>query len=322
MARPRKSDKHLPPCVYLNHGAYYHVRAGKWARLGSELPAALAEYGRLFGAVRGTMPELIGTVLAYLRPRLAKSTYAQYAIAAKKLQHIFAEYSPEQVQAKHVAQVKVALAATPNMANRVLSFLRQVFDYAVEQQLVPANPAIGIKRHAEAKRTRLLTPDERDRILAHCGPRLRCVVELCYLTGQRIRDVLGIRVADLLDDGIAFRQQKTGARLIVRWTPELRATVERAKALGGNVRALTLLYNRRGKAPDYRTIADQWRAACAAAGVEDANLHDLRAAAATAVGRAQAGALLGHASEANTARYLRSKDVPIVDGPGRVFGAK
>jgi integrase len=74
---------------------------------------------------------------------------------------------------------------------------------------------------------------------------------------------------------------------------------------------------RRGKAPDYLTVRDQWDKACAAAGVADADLRDLRAMAVPAA-KAQGknlSALLGHTSPAMTARYLRDKEVPVVDGP-------
>jgi integrase len=317
MGRPRKTDKHLPPCVYHNHGAYYLVRGGKWIPLGHDLSTALAEYGRTYNSPKGTMPALIDTVLEHVRPRLARASYEQYRIAAGKLKNILAEFAPNQVKQKHVAQIKLALANTPNMANRVLSFLRQVFDYALEQQLVDSNPAIGIKRHKEAKRQRLLSAAEFQAIRSAAGDRLQVIMDLAYLTGQRIGDVLCIRVTDLLEDGIAFAQQKSGVRLVVRWSPDLRSVVERAKTLHGNIRALTLLHNRRGKAPDYRTVRDQWDAACAAAAVTDANLHDLRAMSLTAAkGEGKdATALAGHASPAMTARYLRDRQAPIVDGP-------
>jgi len=84
-------------------------------------------------------------------------------------------------------------------------------------------------------------------------------MDLLFYSGQRVVDALSIRYADLRAEGIYFEQDKTDARLTVRWTPELGAVVDRAKALqGDNVRALTLLHNRRGKAPDYRTVRDQW----------------------------------------------------------------
>jgi integrase len=324
MARPRKLNKNLPPCVYPKHGAYYLVRAGKWTRLGSDLPSALAAYARLYVEAKGTMPLLIETVLLHIKPRVAESTHAQYAIAARKLQSILAEFSPEQVLPKHVAQIKLALGKTPNMANRVLSFLRQVFDYALEQQLVDSNPAIGIKRHREAKRERLITQEEYQAIYAQAGPRLQVIMDLLYLTGQRVDDVLHIRRADLLDAGIAFEQQKTGARLVVKWTPELEDVVARAKRLHGRVETLTLLRGRTGKAPDYRSVREQWDKACQAAGVPDAHLHDLRAMAATAVGKDQASALLGHADARTTRIYLRGREIPVVEGPSfrRLIDAK
>lgn len=213
------------------------------------------------------------------------------------------------------------MAKTPNMTNRLLSFGRQVFDFALEHQIVGTNPFVGIRRHAEKKRRRLITQAEFAAIRAAAGARLQVVMDVLYFTGQRIDDVLNIRVHDLVEDGIYFKQKKTGAELIVRWTPELRAVVERAKALGGNVRALTLLYNRRGKAPDYRSVYLQWQTACEKAAVEDAHLHDVRAMAATEVGAERATALLGHADARTTRIYLRDRSVPVVDGPRKVLGA-
>lgn len=304
--------------MHFKHGAYYLIKGGKWIRLGTDLSASLAEYGRKIDASKGGMSKLIDTALEHIKSRgLAAATIEQYTVAAEKLKRIMVEFSPAQVKGKHVAQIKVAMAGTPNMANRVLSFLRQVFDYAVEQQIVESNPALGIKRHKEKKRGRLISREEFDAIYAKAGPRLQVIMDLLYLSAQRITDVLGIPVRNLLDQGIAFAQQKTGARLIVRWTPELRAVVARAKTLHGNVRALTLLHNRRGRAPDYRTIKDQWDAACAAAGVLDAHLHDVRAMSLTAAKNQGKNptALAGHTNQAQTDRYLRDREIPVVDGP-------
>lgn len=324
MPRPRKHNRHLPPCVYESHGAFYLAKHGRWEPLGRSLPAALAEYARRFDAGKaGGLGPFIDDAFARMRSRaarpLARSTIEQYTVAAGKLKHLLRDFAhPEQVKQRDAAMVKKLLAPTPSMANRVLSFARSAFAMFVEDQLIESNPFLGVRRHAEARRERLLTVEEFERIHAAAGPRLRVVMELAYLTGQRIGDVLAIRRADLLGEGIAFDQQKTGARLVVRWSPALRQTVERANALGGNVRALTLLYNRRGKAPDYKTVRAQWDAACRAAGVEDAHLHDLRAMAATAVGKDRAGALLGHRDARTTRIYLRGREVPVVEGPGEL----
>jgi integrase len=317
VSRPRRRDRHLPPCVYQQHGAYWLVRAGKWTRLGTTLTTALEEYARLHEAPQGGMVPLIERVLAKVGQKLAPSTRAQYRIAARRLQKILAEFAPEQVKPRHVAQIKASMVATPNMANRVLSFLRTVMAEAVEEQLIDSNPCIGIRRLEEAKRRRHLTDGEIAAIHAAAGAQLKVIIELLLGAGQRVVDTLTIRRSQLRPEGIEFEQQKTGARLIVAWNPDLRLAVEHANALHGNVRALTLLHNRFGKAPDYRSVSTQWQAACRRARVEDAQLRDLRAKSLTLTKKQgkDAQALGGHESPKMTERYLRERDIPVVDGP-------
>lgn len=319
MGRRRKSGKHLPQCVYEKHGAYYFVKAGKWYRLGSDLSDALAEYARRFENPKGGMADLVERVFTHVRPRLSKNTVAQYRIAANRVKEAFAEFTPRQVMPKHVAALKADMASTPNMGNRVLSFLRLVFTHAVEWQEADFNPCVGIQRHAEAKRKRYITDQEYAAIYAHAVPRMQVIMDLCYLTGQRVGDILKIRMTDLVEDGISFTQEKTGTRLCVRWTPALRDAVKRALDLRGNVLGPYLFRtrNRAATPPSYRTVRDQWDNAVKLAKVEDAHIHDLRAKALTDAKRQgrDAQALAGHASAAMTDRYIRLREVPIVDGP-------
>lgn len=322
--RPRLSNPHLPKYVQHRHGGYYLVKGGKWELLGRDLDAALVEYRKRTAPPTDGLPGLVDAALAARRPKLAPNTWTQYEAAGAKIKHMLAEFRPEQVLPRHVAQLKRQLAATPNMANRVLSVLRLVFDFALESQLVDSNPAIGIKRLPEKKRRRLIAHAEYQAIYAKAPARLQCVMDLLFLTGQRVEDVLQIRLADLRDDGIYFEQDKTAARLVVAWTPELAAVVARAKGLLRGVSGFTLLQGRKGRPVDYRTVYLQWKTACKAGGIEDAQIRDLRAMAATAI-RAQGGnatALLGHKSAAMTDRYLRDKTVPLVAGPSFVVPIK
>lgn len=323
MNRPRKKDTHLPRCVYHRHGAFYFVRGGKWTRLGKNLKEALNRYAGLYETKEGTMPALIAEALPsiyagqYTEKPLAANTVKQYAIAARKLAKKFAEFEPQEVTQADVNQMLKDWTDTPNMANRCLSLLRNVFQYALDLHYVTANPCIGAKRRKEVKRKRLVTYDELAAIYQKSGPRLRVIIDLLLRTGQRVGDVLAIRRADLLPEGIQFRQQKTGAKLVIAWNPELREVVERAKGLHENIRALTLLHNRRGKTPDYRTVRQQWDLACERAGVKDAHLHDLRAMSATWAKRQGQNptALLGHTNVVQTERYLRDRETPVTEGP-------
>lgn len=316
MNRPRTKDKHLPRNVYLRHGAYYYVKGGKWTRLGKTLKEALNRYAGLYDAKEGTMPALITQALPTILLKVSANTKKQYEIAARKLAKIFAEYEPQEVTQADVKKMMQDMAAMPNMANRCLSLLRGVFDYALGIY-VTSNPCTGAKRHAEIKRDRLITIEEYAAIYQHAGPRLRVIMDLLILTGQRVGDVLAIKRADLGDEGISFRQQKTGAKVVVVWNAELREVVARAKGLHQNLKALTLLHNRKGKTPDYRTVRQQWDLACERAKVADAHLHDLRAMSATWAKRQglDPQVLLGHTSANQTTRYLRGRDAKIAYGP-------
>lgn len=308
MARPRKNDRHLPPCVYASGSAFFHVVAGKWHPLGKDLPAALAEYARRIGAAsQGGVPALIEKYLESIGKRLEDSTKQQYKSVCKKLSAIYAEFSPEQVRMKHVAAMMLHFTDKPATGNQCRAVLLEVFNFALQLQIVDTNPVIGVKRLKESKRTRLITPAEFDLIHGAGSHRLQATMDVLYLSGQRVGDVLAIDPADMLEEGLAVAQEKTGARLVIRWTPGLKAAVARLLVV-------------RGRRLSYDMIERDWLKATRAVGVLDAHLHDIRAMAATAVGNG-AQALLGHATEAQTQTYLRDRVVPVVDGP-RVLGTK
>jgi len=324
MNRPRKHDRHLPACMYLRHGRYWLVKRGRWTSLGTDYAEALAEYARRTRPAEpeAGMPGLIEATLARLAARVKPSTLAQYKMVAKRLKSAFAEFSPEQVKPKHVAQLMDHHADTPNLANQMRALLKDVFALALRRGLAESNPVLGIERYAEAKRGRYLTDSEYAAIAAQAGAQTRVIMDLCYLTAQRIGDVLAIRYADIGEEGIAFRQAKTGKRLIVTWTPELAGAVEQARALHRCVKGLTLLHAHTGAPLTYKTVARHFREAVRAAGIQDARLHDLRAKSLTDA-KAQGlnpQLLAGHASAAMTERYIRRREIDRVSGPRRKPG--
>lgn len=322
MSRPRKHDRHLPRCVFHRHGAFWYVKRGKWTRLGDNLQSALAKYARLVEAPtgNGAMVKLVDDAIVEIRKHVAPETARLYGSAAKKLKRYFDEMNPTDVTSRDVVVMRRDLAGTPNMANRCVSLLRQVFDYALEEQIVAANPCVGIKRLKEAVRERLITAQEFEAIYRAARPRMQCIMDLLFLTGQRVMDAVRIRQADIRDEGIYFRQQKTGARLLVKWSPGLRAVIDRARTMNKVVSSVYLFTRERGTRntpPSLNTIEREWVAACAAAGVQDANLRDLRAMSGTEAKRQGLNptALLGHTSPKMTERYLRAKEIPEVEGP-------
>lgn len=319
MGRPRKKDKHLPPCVYPKHNAYYYVKRNVWVWLGDTLASAMKTYAERFEAPAHGLDNLVDRTLANCSKTIAASTLVQYTSIAGRLKKLLREFSsPKQVTAGDIVEIRDGMRHKASMANQFLSFARQVFDLAIEDKAIPSNPVFGVKRVKEKERERLLMPNELARIYAESDAELQVIEDLMYLTGQRVVATLTIKVADLLEDGIRFPQFKTPTKRIVKWTPEIRAVVERAKALRGNVRSMVyLLPGHGGSPPNYRTVARRFKAACVRAGVEDAQMRDYRAVSATEA-EAQGmdpTALLGHTSRARTRRYLRAKSEPVVSGP-------
>jgi len=317
--RPRTKDRHLPPCVYWRHGQYWYVKRKKWHPLGADLGKALSLYASYVAADKnpGGMERLVTEALAEAWPRLSVNTRKNYSSCAKIIQEMFRNVAPEQVTPRVVVDMRRMLADTPAQANMCMVVLRLVFNHALETGVVETNPVIGVKKMAQKPRDRLITSEEYARIYAHASDKLQVIMDLSFLTGQRVNDVLRIRRADLTAEGIAFKQQKTGARLVVAWTPELRAVVDRAIGLHGLVAGLTLLPGHKGKPPDYTGVWKQWQAACKAAGAPPTQLRDLRPMSITAAKQQglDATAVAGHASPTMTKRYLRGKESPLVQGP-------
>lgn len=318
--RPRKKDRDLPAKVYRKHGAFYYVHQNKWERIGTTIEEALEAYARKVKADRtgAGMPKLIDDVLKQLGTKLKPNTLEQYEAAGRRLKEILAEFEPHQVKSKHVAAIKNSMATTPNMANRVISFLRTVCTYAVEWQLMDNNPCVGIRRFEEKKRDRYLTDAELAAILAVSTENMRVIYLMAYLTAQRINDVLSIKLADINDEGIAFKQQKTDKRLVVAMTPDIKDVIARTKALPRSARGLTLFTTKRTCKPViYETVKQQFKKATERAGVKDATLHDLRAKSITDANKQghNPQKLAGHSDPRMTERYIRLREIDVAKGP-------
>jgi integrase len=315
--RPRKHNRHLPPCVFHRHGAFYLVKRGKWTRLSDNLQDALTEYARLHAQQLGGMAQLIEEALPSINAGKALATRKLYTLSARKAQEIFKNFTPYQVTPAAIAQMRRGLADTPAMANRIQSTIKLVFDYALELGIVDSNPVVGAKRLPQKARTRRITAQEFQAVIDAGSERLRVVMNLCHATGQRIGDVLAIRREHLRDDGIYFRQAKTGAEVLIEWNPALVAAVEAAKAAHGPVASMWLIKGAGSHKQAYQPIYKDWRAACKKAGVEGAVIHDLRAMSASDARQQglNAQTLLGHTSGKMTERYLRDRELKVAQGP-------
>ena len=310
----------LPVRFHWKNGRYWYVYRNRWHPLSSSYHEAMSRYARLVSPSSG-MADLVDKVMRSLQTKgkLAANTLTQYERAAKDITTAFHEFDPSEIKQTHVSQWHDHMASTtPNMANRCLSVLRIVMDHAVRWGMADHNPALGVKRAEESKRTRYLEDWEFKSIRSQARPWVQCLMDVLYLTGQRVGDVLAMKRQDVTDEGVVFQQQKTGTKLRVAMTPELRAAITEATRLGGGF-VTPYIWHPRGKREPYSYFSarDAYRLACIAAGVEDTTLHDLRAKSLTDAKRAglDATALAGHTSPAMTQRYIRLRETKDVTGP-------
>lgn len=309
--RPRKHNLELPPCVYHKHGAYFFVKNGKWKNLGKDKKAALVEYARIVSNPSDGMAGLI--YRWFNEAEISEGSMPSYKSAVKELVKIFAEYEPHEVTARDVLAMMHHYRKKPSRANLFRSVLSNVLEYGFMENSVERNVAKDVKPFKMKARDRYLTDAEFKAVRAAARPVLQSMMDLLYLTGQRIGDIIAIKHADLTDEGIAFRQAKTQHRMIVAWSDELRVAVAEAKKTSTNIKGMTLYSNRKGKQWSYSSINKMWLSAVRKVGIENAKTHDIRAKSATDAEQqgVDSKKLLGHQSESSHRRYLRSKETAV-----------
>lgn len=300
--------------MHQKHGAYYLVRENRWKHLGRNLHDALVEYARLTaGPDKAAFADLVSRTLADLKLTVAESTFRNYQLCSHQVLKSFANFTPQQVKPYHVARFLDSRKAKPGMANVLHTFLRNMFHRAVRWGIVESDPTRDIERFTISKRDRYITDEEFRAIKAKAPPALACLMDLAYITGQRIGDCRHIKYSDISETGVFIKQQKTKTRVLITMTPDLAEVIARARRLHQSIKGLTLFHGRDGRPLPYGTLYQHWVKACEAAKVENAHFHDIRAAAATDA-KAQgldSKALLGHTTDSSHNRYLRSKETKV-----------
>lgn len=339
-----KKDRALPPRVFTKGRWHYLVTAdGKrrvWVKLSpvrEGLPAlyrALADL-EARAVASDMMPALVTAWRRDVSEALhSKKTQADDLYLTREIAERFAEFRAGDVRPPDVKEFLMAHRARPRTHNAYRSMLRELMRYAEEQghREPGSNPVDPIRTMPVKARDRYITDSELRRIKVAAiygddGKRTRsglmicALIDLAYLTGQRIGDLLTLQWSAVTDKGILFEPAKvassTGAKVFISMTPRLQALVDRLRALRQGLATskrrlvMTVIATQEGKPYTYSGAATAWKRALARAGVADVHFHDIRAKALTDVdelrGRGQARRMGGHSTETQTADYVRHK---------------
>jgi integrase len=314
VGRTRQTNKHLPRRVYFKHGAYYweDPRTRKWVPLGRTLGDMYRALGRLLEVPEHarTMADLIHRYRAEVVPQKAPRTQADHLRYLALIEAYCGTMTPADILPVHLYEFRDAIAAKGKLtkANRALEVFKHLCAMGRQWGAMPHNPGAGIKRLEIEQRSRYVTDAELAVVRGVAAPMIRCAIDLAVLTGQRRGDLLTLTRDQLLDDGILFRQAKTGKAVLVEWSDELRAVVAEAKAIPPQVRR-TVLCTRAGTpftADGFSTVWDRTIQKARKAGLSDPfRFHDLRAKSASDDTLQAAVERLGHSSPAVTNRHYR-----------------
>lgn len=357
-------NRGLPTRWQFFHGAYYyHVPPGlesKWDgkkrfRLGASLPAAYKVWAERVGRddKASTIADLLDRYALQVVPTKAPTTRDGNIISIGRLRSVFGELpvagsiKPQTVyqyvdrcSVKRKDPVTGRVTGGVIAAHRDVEVLSHAFTKAVEWGFIDRHPFKGeVRLEGERPRDRLIEDWEVVECLALPTKRkkgsvlaIQASMRIKLLTGMARGDLLRLRPAfDFKDDGIHIQrhktQESTGKRTIYKWTPELRAAVDMAKAARPVDLAPWLFCNKQGECyiDEETGTADGWdsmwgrfmaRVLKETKITERFTEHDLRAKCASdATSLDHARALLSHADGRTTDRVYRRK--PEVVNPIR-----
>jgi integrase len=312
----------LPRRVYLRHGAFYYVTPadGQWLRLSAEKDGLPAMYRSLAAlseseATSDCMPAIITRWADEKRPEWADSTADDQDRLSTVMAEAFADFRPAQVTTPVCKEYLRRFVATPRTYNMHRSMLRQVLAFAAREGLREGhNPVENIPQKTLKGRKRWVLDSEVAAIkegamkAARNGQALVQMIDLALLTGQRIGDLIRLRWQDVSDEGLRVQQGKTQEKLLIEWSPALRAAI---KACERGDRIGHVLKTQSGRGYRYAGIRSAWVRACQRAGIEDLNIHDLRGRAGMDKRESSnlegAKDLLGHRSVKTTEHYVDGK---------------
>lgn len=344
----------LPPRVYPKGRWYYLVTAEGakrvWTKLtliGDGIPALYRKLADMKARdiAPDRIPMLVVDWLDEVGATHGKKQRENDAWVMNTISTAMAEFRAREVTTPTCLAFLKPYRAKPRTYNLMRTGLLELMRYAEgkESDGVPfrdpnSNPVASIKRLATPARDRYPTDSEVRRIKFHAmvgrdgkrtisGPMLAGLIDLAYLTGQRVGDLLNLRwdkraatdktgtiiAPYIAAEGIYFKPSKTakstGAKLVVTWTPKLRAAVARIDKIGRRHIQGFVALNQDAQPLLYSTFATAWWRACDRAGIKGLHFHDLKAKALTDTdetqGRKAAQTKGGHSTERQTDDYLR-----------------
>lgn len=348
--RPKATAKDLPPRMLrrtkrlksgeLWVGYYYNGRDDDGKRkeipLGGDLNEAKRKWAELeckpAPADTGLMMHIFDRYEREVIPTKAPATQRDNGFCLTHLRKGFNTAPISAITPQHIAQYRDKRSAKVR-ANREIALLSHVFNMAREWgYTAKENPVRGVRKNKETPRDFYADKAVWDAVYAQAGPELQDAMDLNYLTGQRIGDVLRMMETQIRDGAIEVTPNKTrhssGKKLRILTTnpdgtrTELGKLIDRIKARPRKIRSLYLVATPAGSPLNKGTLRLRFDAARAdaakaaeeqetpegkalAARIRAFQFRDIRPKAASETDLTHAQKLLGHTKEQITETVYR-----------------
>lgn len=275
---------------------------------------AKAEKARVLGYMPPGKETFAEIAIRYLRHQKARLTPGAYERTRGVIEgHLKAAFGSVKLANIRRADVQRYVTerssqVSPGTVTKELNILKHLFHLAVEWEIVPLNPAQGMKMpRVPAGRVRYLQPAELRKVLEACPKWLQPIAGLLAFTGMRRSEVLGLRwlEVDRKGERIMLRQTKNGDGRIV-WLNALACQV--LDSLPPREAQPTDLVFPTSDQITPENVSLAFLRACRKVNIADFRLHDLRHTAASWLRMSGAdlqdvAELLGHRDLRMTKRY-------------------
>lgn len=291
------SDRYLPPRMHRKKNSYFLVTwdgtKRTWTALGTDYHKALVKYGQLLPpdiAPGKTFGDLATEYLKTEFNKLAPATRESYTLALNSLIKAFGKAPVNQIRPSDVGRY-MDLRSSIHSANREKAVLSKILNLGVRWGWCEENVAKKVNYHPTKRRQRILTQDEFRKIRqASTSDLIPVFMDLAFITGLRVGDLLAMTWSQVREDGLYVKQSKNSVEGVYEFTDSLTWVLDRAKRLhgrSGTVRSLLkadtrIIHTRKLKPYTYYGFRSIWRTTVIRAKLPDVHIHDIRRTAITA----------------------------------------
>jgi integrase len=265
MIRQRATPDGLPFRVYERYGVRvysigYKLRNGKWAfryecqvtdarQIAKLRKKAILESTKVENDIPvGGFAGLVKAWFAWQEDlpasdtrKRAASTIAENRREAANLVAAWSQFEPREITKNMGYEYLEACVqgGRPEKGNKEMALARLILEHGIRKSMLETNPLAGLTKNAIKRTKRRVTAQEMA-LAVEVGRRMGGACHIvamglrtAWLCVRRSVEVRGITRDAITEDGILWRDGKDSTKpaVLIEWSPELRATVDEAKAI-------------------------------------------------------------------------------------------